>query len=343
MRFWRWATGGLLLVGTAALVWMIPALVGSTWSAIVRLVGAIPLRWLAVLGLVWIAGLIAHTPVLMSSMPRLTSRQALSLNLAGSAVANALPLGGPASVGLTTAMARSWGFGLEELGAFHTVSTLWNGVTRVVFGIVGVAWLLAIPGHGPLFGAIAVPLAAVSIGCAVALGRDSWSRSFGRALGSVADLADRLRRRPDRALSERTGAVLVAMRERSLEVIARSWPQMSLAMATYFTLLCVLLDLCLTVTDGPRMLGLVVAAVALERLVTALPITPGGAGVAELGLVGVLTLGGADPTVAVGATMLYRLFTFAMEIPVGLLVAAGWGIGSLSRRRRAGSGLASAS
>jgi uncharacterized membrane protein YbhN (UPF0104 family) len=54
-------------------------------------------------------------------------------------------------------------------------------------------------------------------------------------------------------------------------------------------------------------------------------------------------LGGADPTVAVGATMLYRLFTFAMEIPVGLLVAAGWGIGSLSRRRRAGSGLASAS
>jgi uncharacterized protein (TIRG00374 family) len=105
----------------------------------------------------------------------------------------------------------------------------------------------------------------------------------------------------------------------------------------------VLLDLCLTVTDGPRMLGLVVAAVALERLVTALPITPGGAGVAELGLVGVLTLGGADPTVAVGATMLYRLFTFAMEIPVGLLVAAGWGIGSLSRRRRAGSGLASAS
>ena len=33
------------------------------------------------------------------------------------------------------------------------------------------------------------------------------------------------------------------------------------------------------------------------------------------------------PTAAVAAAILYRLFTFVMEIPVGLVVAAGWGIG----------------
>jgi uncharacterized membrane protein YbhN (UPF0104 family) len=33
----------------------------------------------------------------------------------------------------------------------------------------------------------------------------------------------------------------------------------------------------------------------------------------------------------VAATLLFRLFTFFLEIPVGLLVAAGWGLG----RRRA--------
>ncbi len=324
----------LMLAATLVLIAAIPWLVGSTWTAIGKLVESVPGRWMLVLSVVWLAGLIAHTPVLTSSMPRLTNRQALSLNLAGSAVANAVPLGGAASMGLTTAMARSWGFKSEELGAFFTVSTLWNTLARVIFGVVGVMWIAAIPHHGPVVAMIAVPLAAVCLGFAVALGSDKLSAWMGGALGWLADRIDRLRGRPGRRWQLRFAVSLVRMRRRSLTVIAKSWLQMSAAMTAYFGLLCLLLYLCIRVTSTPpQALLLVVAAVAVERLVTALPITPGGAGVAELGLVGCLTLGGLDATAAVAAAILYRLFTFVMEIPVGLVVAAGWGLGSMGRNR----------
>ena len=47
------------------------------------------------------------------------------------------------------------------------------------------------------------------------------------------------------------------------------------------------------------------------------PITPGGVGVADLGLVGVLLALGGDPVSVTGAAVLYRAFIFAVEIPRG--------------------------
>jgi uncharacterized membrane protein YbhN (UPF0104 family) len=67
----------------------------------------------------------------------------------------------------------------------------------------------------------------------------------------------------------------------------------------------------------------VCAAVGLERLLTAVPVTPGGSGVAELGLVAVLAAGAgptAAPAAAAGA-LLYRVFTYLLEVPVGAPLA----------------------
>ena len=122
----------------------------------------------------------------------------------------------------------------------------------------------------------------------------------------------------------------IRVRRQALRLIARSWPRLSLGMLGYLALLALLLDLCLRAIGSPQAVLVVVAAVGVERLASAVPLTPGGAGVAELGLVGCLTVCGVDPVTAVAATLLYRLFTFFLEIPAGLLVTAGWG---LSRRR----------
>ena len=68
------------------------------------------------------------------------------------------------------------------------------------------------------------------------------------------------------------------------------------------------------------------AAFAFVRLLTALPITPGGLGITELGLVGTLAVGvgpgaGAQVTAAV---LLYRAVTYLPPIPLGAAAYLMW-------------------
>ncbi|HXY92964.1 MAG TPA: lysylphosphatidylglycerol synthase transmembrane domain-containing protein [Acidimicrobiia bacterium] len=60
-----------------------------------------------------------------------------------------------------------------------------------------------------------------------------------------------------------------------------------------------------------------VAAAALAMI----PITPGGLGFVEAGLTGVLALAGVSPEHAVLATLLYRLFSYWLPLPAGLVAS----------------------
>ena len=93
---------------TVALVALLPRAVGTSWVTVGALLGRLSLPAIAVLALVWIAGLWAHSFVLAASLPGLTKRRGLTLSLTGSAVANVLPLGGAAGTGLNFAMTRRW-------------------------------------------------------------------------------------------------------------------------------------------------------------------------------------------------------------------------------------------
>jgi uncharacterized membrane protein YbhN (UPF0104 family) len=68
----------------------------------------------------------------------------------------------------------------------------------------------------------------------------------------------------------------------------------------------------------------VVAAAAVERLATLLPITPGGTGVAEIGAVAWLVAAGQPPVGVVAGVLLCRIFLVLMEIPVGAVLLAVW-------------------
>jgi putative heme transporter len=68
------------------------------------------------------------------------------------------------------------------------------------------------------------------------------------------------------------------------------------------------------------------AAFAFVRLLTVLPITPGGLGVIELGLVGVLAAG-ADHRVSAqvtAAVLLWRAVTYLPPIPLGAAAFLVW-------------------
>ena len=55
-----------------------------------------------------------------------------------------------------------------------------------------------------------------------------------------------------------------------------------------------------------------------------MPITPGGLGFVESGLTALLVVIGVPVDVSVIATLLYRLVSFWLPIPIGVLAWAGW-------------------
>lgn len=317
----------------AAVVALLPRLAGTSWAAIGSTTAGIGVGWWTALAVVWAAGIVAHSLVLTSSMRGLSTRRALSLNLAGSALANAIPLGGPASVGLTTAMARSWGFGSVAWTAFLAVSNVWNFAARAALGFGGITvWALVDPsypysrvlGLGGLAGTVLV------LGLLAISARHSSMGWLGWAVGRAADRVDRWRSRPDRTARERLPAWLLRVRKVGVDMVSRRWRSLTVGMFGYLVLLCLLLDLCLRALHESQTVLVVVAAVGIERMLSLVPVSPGGAGFTESGVATVLIVSGSDAAVAVSAALVYRLFTFALEIPVGGVVAAAW---ALTRRR----------
>jgi uncharacterized protein (TIRG00374 family) len=60
-----------------------------------------------------------------------------------------------------------------------------------------------------------------------------------------------------------------------------------------------------------------VLAYAAAQLLALIPLTPGGLGFVEAGLVGTLTLAGVPAHEALTATLLYRLVAYWLPLPAG--------------------------
>ena len=83
-------------------------------------------------------------------------------------------------------------------------------------------------------------------------------------------------------------------------------------MLDYAALLCSLQ----AVGAQPRP-SLVILAYTSGKLLALIPLTPGGLGFVEAGLVGTLTLAGVAPGDALLATLTYRLVSYWLPIPAG--------------------------
>ena len=68
------------------------------------------------------------------------------------------------------------------------------------------------------------------------------------------------------------------------------------------------------------------AAFAFVRLLTVLPITPGGLGITELGLIATLAVGAGHRASAqvTAAVLLYRAVTYLPPIPLGVIACLTW-------------------
>jgi len=60
------------------------------------------------------------------------------------------------------------------------------------------------------------------------------------------------------------------------------------------------------------------AAFSFTRIITAIPLTPGGLGMVELALTGGLVAAGGEKEEVLAAVLLYRFLTFLPPLPLGL-------------------------
>jgi len=295
--------------------------------------GTLTARELLVLTLLWAAGLLAHSFVLTGALPGLSRRRALTLSLTGSAIANVLPLGGAAGISLNYAMVRRWRLSAAAFAAFTVVTNAWDVALKLILPAAALAALLVthapvVDGLRTLVGSTVVVLSILIALLGVVVTRDRaaarvasiWSRAIARAARLVG-------RRVDPQLL--TGGFLDA-RLRVIGLVAERWAQLSVGMFGYAVLQATLLWACVAAVGDHLSATQVIVGYAVDRILTLAVLTPGAAGITEAGTAAALVAVGGSPTAVAAGVLLYRLFTFAIEIPVGGVWLGGW----MWRRRR---------
>lgn len=317
----------------AVLWWSLPKVAGVSWGDIVGTIGGISLRVALGLALLWAGGLLAHSFVLTAALPGLSRSRALTLSLTGSAVSNVIPFGGVLGVALNLTMVRAWRFRKGAYATFVMVTNVWDVLAKLALPLVAVVLMTAagaLPGSALRAWAMmgSGVIAALLAAGAVLLQSDRIAAATAHLVASAA----RRVRRGSEVSAAFVEADLLEARDRVRRVVGTHWPQLTIAMVAYVALQAALLWCCLHAVGLALPVYAVMAALATDRLLSLIPLTPGGAGFAEVGTAAALIGFGANPLGVAAGVLLYRAFTFLLEIPVGGVWLGCW----LALRPRSG-------
>nr|MCU0266203.1 flippase-like domain-containing protein [Actinomycetes bacterium] len=315
-----------LALATVLLVVVLPEVTGAAWVDIWAELRRLTPAQVTALTALWLVGVVAFSWVLTGALPGLTHGQAVTMNLAGSAVSNVVPFGGALGVAVSYAMARSFGFRRSSFGLFAAVTGLFIGVAKLALPLLGLLGLLA-TGRLPtrrlvlIAGLGAAALAVLTVAVVGALTSDRIARGVSRAVDTVGGVVLRLVRSP-RTLD--SGRVIVDLRDRSADLIRHGWPSMTAGLAGFFGIQALLLWTILQMLGGTLGPTEVFAGFALGRLLSAAVVTPGGVGIAETGAAGLLVALGGDPAVSAAGVLLLSGYTYLIEIPAGAVSTLVW-------------------
>ena len=278
------------------------------------------------LATVW--NVLTFAPPWRAAVPGLGLWRALLMTQASTATASAMPGGEAVGLGLVFGMLRTWGFQRTAIVAAVAVVTALNTLAKVLLPVAALVALL-VTGHqtGLLGLATVVGVVAVSLllGAAIAAFRtDASTRAFGARLDRRLVRIPLLRRL---TVSGPLGERLRHFRAETIGLLRRRWLSLSLwTLVGHTSVFLVLIVSLRAVGVGSEDVDFVEAFAAwtLTRLLTAVPITPGGIGFVELGLTGALVAAGGENDAVVAAVLLYRLLTWLPPILLGAPAAVFW-------------------
>lgn len=236
--------------------------------------------------------------------------------LSATASSRIVPGGGATSVAIQIGMLRRAGIGggraaaaLAAAGMLTTGALLGLPILSLpaILGGVAVAHNLALAAYLGL-----VVLALLVTAGIVAFVTDRPLQVVGRALEAAANVTIR-RKRPLAGVAEK----VLHQRDFVKGTIGKRWFE-SVTAATAVPAFDFMALLCALAAVGARPTpSLVLLAYVMANLLALIPITPGGLGFVEAGLVSTLVLAGVPGGAAGLATLYYRLIAFWLPIPAG--------------------------
>jgi len=329
-----------LSVTVIMFLFVVPAVSGSHYSAIWNQITTLSITSLAMLIGIWALAVLAYSGVMVNCLPGLRRRQAVTVNLASSAVSNVVPFGGAVGVGATYAMDMSWGFSPPTVTLSILVSGVWNVFVKLAVPVIAVVLLL---GTGRDTGQLVIPAilgVVVLITDVVVLALIMRSEALASRVGAIGQrILDPIGRRFRRLGELDITRSILDFRHRSIGLLRQRWFWITAWVIAFNLIQYLLLLACV------RSIGLdtdqlgwieVFAAFAFARLLETIPITPSGVGFVETGAAATLIAFGGNAEAATAAVFLFRGFTYLLEIPTG---AVAWGIWASRRgwRRSLGS------
>jgi uncharacterized membrane protein YbhN (UPF0104 family) len=302
---------------------------GDVW----RVMSGLSTGWLAALAVATVINIATYAPPWMAALPGLGYGQAIVLTQTSTAFSIAVPGGDAVGLAASYAMLRSWRYRASAIAVAVVVTAAWNQIVNVTLPMVALVLLLLTGGSSPLLltaGLIGMGVVvALTAALVLALRGDRQARWLGdhaeRAVNAVVCLIRRPRR-------EGWGEAAVRFRHETVGLLSRRWHLITLAaFAGHLAVFGVLMvSLRATGVDAGQVSWVeALAAWGLIRLLTAVPITPGGVGIVELGLASALVGFGAGNANAVAAVLLYRVLTVIPTLVLGALFGLTW------RRHRA--------
>jgi uncharacterized protein (TIRG00374 family) len=283
---------------------------------------------LGILAVVAAWNLITYWLVMVAATPGLKYRQAMVATQSSTAVANTLPGGSAISVGLTYAMFGSWGFSKSRTTVSLVVAGIWNNFVKLGMPVLALA-LLAFSGE-----ASGSRVVAGSIGIAALVGSVAvfayilHSEDFAQRAGVRAGrMAGPLRRVLHKGPAQGWDEATLRFRNRIIGIVRHAWIRLTVtSLVGHFSLFLVLVVTlrAIGVSNDEVSWIQALAVFAFVRLITAVPLMPGGLGIVELGLIGGLTTAGGDKAEIVAAVLVYRTLTYLVPIAFGIVTYLFW-------------------
>ena len=264
----------------------------------------------------------------LAAIPGLAWRRSFELTMATTALASVIPLGGAFAVGAGYGMLREWGWSRQEATRGTLITGLATQVLNVGFPVIALT-LLTISGEdGGIYSRL-LPWAVVILAFALlplllTMASDRSAHWVGEGWQRLATPLIRSRAGAGQATD---GAAFVRFRNQSVALLRRRWlailwTNVANLMSAWLVLALALHGVGISTQDVGWREGF--AAFALSRLLVAIPLTPGGLGIVELGLTGALTRFGGEEAAVVAAVLVYRALTLVPMILAGAVAAFTW-------------------
>jgi putative heme transporter len=313
-------------LAVAVLVFVLPQIadLSEVWTQIQDMTGL----ELAVLTIAAIWNLATYWILTVVCTPGLRWNQAMVVTESTTAVSNTVPAGGAVAVGLYFAMLGSWGFSKARISVSAIVSGIWNNFAKLAMPIMAVS-IIAVQGGA---GGGRILSACIGFGAlvtavvifALILRSEEFAGKTGIVAGRV---MSKLRAVVRKGPVSGWDLAVIKFRSQVIGLVSHRWIALTFwTLVGHLSLYAVLLVALREIGVSEDEVGWaeVLAVFAFARLLTAIPLTPGGIGVIELALIAGLDAAGGDHVQVVGAVLLFRALTYVLPIPFGLVTYVYW-------------------